>query len=127
VKLEVPLGTITQPPIVGIDAAGYTTGATFEKLSPYPETEERGYPALAGAWVVAVEPVPNDTGIAWPYRAAISAAVNGQVYNRANVLLPTRGGSSMLRVPIPTAVRKAKVVLLRGGVPHGQERAVELE
>jgi zinc D-Ala-D-Ala carboxypeptidase len=127
VKLDVPIGTATQPPIVGIDAVGYATGATFEKLSPYPETEARGYPPLAGAWVVGVEPVPNDTGVAWPYRAAISAAVHSQTYNRANVLLPTRGGISALKVPIPGGVRKAKVVLLRGGVPYGQERAVELE
>jgi D-alanyl-D-alanine carboxypeptidase len=127
VKLDVPVGTITQPPIVGIDAAGYTTGATYEKLSPYPETEARAYPPLANAWVVAVEPVPNDTSVAWPYRAAISAATHGQIYNRANVLLPTRGGQARLRIPIPGGVRRAKVVLLDGGVPRGQERTVELD
>ncbi len=127
VKLDVPVGTITQPPIVGLDAAGYVPGATFENLSPYPDTEPRAYPPLANAWVVAVEPIPNDTGVAWPYRAAIAAAATGQIYNRANVLLPTRGGATMLRVPIPAAVGKAKVTLLRGGVPQGQERAVELE
>lgn len=127
VKLDVPIGTATQPPIVGIDAAGYSTGQTFEKLSPYPETEPRAFAPIAGAWVVAVEPVPNDTGVAWPYRAAIAAAVHGQTYNRANVLLPTRGGQASLKVPIPTGVRKAKVVLLQGGVPHGQERSVDLD
>ncbi len=127
VKLDVPSGTLTQPPIAGIDAAGYTAGATFEKLSPYPDTEARAYPPLVNAWVVAVEPVPNDTGVAWPYRAGIAAAVHGQIYNRANVHLPTRGGATTLRVPIPSTVQKAKVVLLRAGVPHGQERAVELE
>jgi len=127
VRLDVPAGTITQPPIVGLDGAGYTIGATFEKLSPYPETEPRAYPPLTNAWVVAVEPVPNETGVAWPYRAAITATIHGQIYNRANVLLPTRGGPTTLRVPIPSTVRKAKVVLLRNGVPHGQQRAVELE
>ncbi len=127
VKLDVPVGTITQPPIVGLDGAGYAAGATFEKLVPYPDTEPRPYPPLESAWVVAVEPVPNDTGVAWPYRAAISATVHGQIYNRANVLLPTRGGATMLRVPIPSSVQKAKVVLLQGGVPHGQQRAVELD
>jgi zinc D-Ala-D-Ala carboxypeptidase len=126
-KLDVPVGTLTQPPIAGIDAAGYTTGATFEKLSPYPETEPRAYPPLANAWVVAVEPVPNDTGVAWPYRAAIVAAVHGQIYNRANVLLPTRGGQATVRVPIPSSVGKAKVVLLKAGAPHGQERVVDLD
>ncbi|HVJ95181.1 MAG TPA: M15 family metallopeptidase, partial [Labilithrix sp.] len=127
VKLEVPVGTLTQTPVAGLDAAGYASGATFDKLSPYPATEPRAYPPLADAWVVAVEPVPNDTGVAWPYRAAISAAVHGSIYNRANVLLPTRGGQTTLRIPIPATVRKAKVVLMRGGASHGQERAVELE
>ncbi|MBX3261536.1 MAG: M15 family metallopeptidase [Labilithrix sp.] len=127
VKLDVPAGTITQTPIVGLDGAGYTTGATFDALAPYPETEPRAYAPLADAWVVAVEPAPNDTGVAWPYRAGIAPAITGQIYNRANVLLPARGGATTLRVPIPSGVRKAKVVLLRGGVAHGQERAVELD
>ncbi|OJY25864.1 MAG: hypothetical protein BGO98_35285 [Myxococcales bacterium 68-20] len=127
VKLDVPVGTITQPPIAGLEAAGYVAGATFEKLSPYPDTEPRAYPPLADAWVVAVEPVPNDTGVAWPYRAAITAPVHGQIYNRANVLLPTRGGPTTVRIPIPGDIQKAKVVLLRGGVPHGQQRAAELD
>jgi D-alanyl-D-alanine carboxypeptidase len=127
VKLDVPVGTITQPPIVGLDAATYVTGATFEKLSPYPDTDARAYPPLAGAWVVAVEPIPNDTGTAWPYRAAIAAAIQGQIYNRANVLLPTRGGSTIIRVPVPSGVRKAKVALLKSGSPEGGERTIELE
>ncbi len=127
VKLEVPVGTMTQPPIAGIDAATYMAGATFEKLSPYPDTEPRAYPPLAGAWVVAVESIPNDTGVAWPWRAAISAAVHGQTYNRANVLLPTRGGTASLKVPIPNGVRKAKVVLLRGGVAQGAEHTVDFD
>ncbi|HVH45197.1 MAG TPA: M15 family metallopeptidase [Labilithrix sp.] len=127
VKLDVPIGTLTQPPIVGLDAAGYSSGATFEKLAPYADTEPRAYPPLANAWVVAVEPIPNDTGVAWPYRAAITAAANGQIYNRANVLLPTRGGPSMLRVPIPGGVTKARVVLLQGGAARGQERVVTFE
>ena len=126
VKLEVPAGTITQPPIAGLDAAGYVAGATFERLAPYPETEPRAFAPLAGAWVVAVEPVPNDTGVAWPYRAALAAAAVGQIYNRADVILPARTGAITVKVPIPAAAR-AKVVLLKGGVPTGQERAVELE
>lgn len=127
IKLDVPVGTITQTPIVGLDSVGYETGTTFEKLAPYPETEARAYPPLADAWVVAVEPIPNDTGVAWPYRAGISAAINGQIYNRANVLLPTRGGASTLKIPVPVGVTKAKAVLMRGGVPRGQERAVDLD
>lgn len=127
VKIDVPVGTSTQPPVVGIDAATYTTGATFEKLAPYPDTEPRAYPPLAGGWVIGVEPIPNDTGVVWPWRAAIAAAIVGQIYNRANVLLPTRGGAASLKVPIPGGVGKAKVVLLRGGVPQGPERLVDFD
>jgi D-alanyl-D-alanine carboxypeptidase len=127
VKLDVPIGTITQTPIVGVDAVGYATGVTFDKLAPYPETEPRSFPPLAGAWVIGVEPIPNDTGVAWPYRAAIAASIHGQIYNRANLLLPTRGGPTTLKVPIPSGVQKAKVVLMKGGIPYGQERSVEGE
>jgi LAS superfamily LD-carboxypeptidase LdcB len=127
VKVDVPVGTVTQPPVAGIDAAGYVPGATYEQLSPYPETEPRGYAPLPGAWVVAVEPIPNDTHVAWPYRAALAGAIQGQIYNRANVLLPTKGGSTTLKVPIPSTVRKAKVVMLEGGVPRGPERTIDLE
>lgn len=127
VKLEVPAGTITQTPIVGTDAAGYEPGASFERLAPYPGTEPRAFAPLAGAWVVGVEPVPNETGAAWPYRAGISSAAVARVYNRANVLLPTRGGKTVLRVPVPAAVRQARVVLLRGGAPFGEPRVVDLD
>jgi D-alanyl-D-alanine carboxypeptidase len=127
VKLDVPAGTITQPPIVGLEAAGYAAGATYEALSPYPETEPRAYAPLVSAWVVAVEPVPNDTGVAWPWRAAITASIHGQIYNRANVLLPTRGGKTTLRIPLPAGARRVRVVLVEGGVPKGPERAIDLD
>ncbi len=116
VKLDVPVGIATQPPVVGLDAAGYATGSTFEKLSPYPDTEPRAYPPLSGAWVVGVEPIPNDTGVAYPWRAAISLAVNGQIYNRANVLLPALPRLTTVKIPIPSGVSKVKVTLLKDGV-----------
>ena len=126
-EVDVPVGTVTQPPIVGLDAAGYGPGATFESLAPFPETEPRAYAPIAGAWVVGLEPVPNDTKVAWPYRAALTPAVVGQIYNRADVLLPTRGGPTTLRVPLPSSVRKVRVVMLKGGVPEGPERTVDLD
>jgi D-alanyl-D-alanine carboxypeptidase len=126
-ELDVPAGTVTQPPIVGLDAAGYAPGATFEALAPYPDTEPRGYAPIAGAWAVGLEPIPNDTHVAWPYRAALTPAVVGQIYNRADVLLPTRGGATTLRVPLPSSVRKVRVVMLKGGVPDGPERTVDLD
>ena len=112
--------------MVGPDGAGYAPGSTFEKLSPYPETPPRSFPPLAGAWVVAVEPVPNDTGIAWPWRAGIAASIVGQTYDRANVLLPARAGSVTLKIPIPDAPSKVRVVLLEGGVPKGEPLTVDL-
>lgn len=123
VKLEVPEGLLTQPPI----AVAYENGETFEKVTPYPETAPRAFPPIAGAWVVGVEPVPNSTGTAWPWRAAISAPLNGQIYNRANVVLPARAGNVTVRVPIPKAVAKVKVVLMESGQPKGAERVIALE
>lgn len=126
VRVTVPEGAATQPPIVGPDGAGYTSGSTFEKLSPYPETQPRAYAPLPNAWVVGVEPVPNDTGTAWPYRAALSPTVVGQIYDRANVLLPAHPGSIALKIPIPENASKVRVVLLEGGVAKGEPIAVEL-
>jgi zinc D-Ala-D-Ala carboxypeptidase len=127
VKLDVPIGTLTQPPIVAPGGAGYKTGATFEGLAPYPETEPREFPPLADAWVVGVEPVPNDAGVSWPWRAAIAPSAQGQVYNRANVLLPTRGGPMMLKVPLPAGITRIKIALLRGGAPLSQIRSVDFD
>lgn len=127
VELEVPVGTVTQTPIVGHPAAGYAPGATYEKLAPYPETDPRAFPALEGAWVVAVEPIPNDTGTPWPFRASLAAATHGVIFNRANVLFPAHAGPTTIRVLVPGDYTKAKVVLMRGGEARGQERAADLE
>ena len=126
VKLTIPEGVVTQPPIVGPDGAGYAAGATYEKLSPYPETPPRSFAPLPGAWVVAVEPVPNDAGTPWPWRAALSPVLVGQTYNRANVLLPARPGSFIANVPVPEAASKVRVVLLEAGVASGAPLLVEL-
>jgi hypothetical protein len=126
VKLNVPDGAATQPPIVGPDGAGYAPGATFERLAPYPETPPRAFPPIAGAWVVAVEPVPNDTGTAWPWRAAITSSVVGQTYDRANVLLPARPGAVTLKIPIPDGSARVRVVLLEGGIAKGEPLSIEL-
>jgi len=126
VKVTIPEAVATQPPVVGPEGAGYATGSTFEKLSPYPETQPRAFAPIAGAWVVGVEPVPNDTGVAWPWRAALAPSVVGQIYNRANVLLPARPGSVALKVPIPESIARVKVVLIEGGVAKGEPITVEL-
>ena len=126
VKITIPEGVATQPPIVGPDGTGYAAGATFEKLSPYPDVPPRGFTPLAGAWVVGVEPVPNDTGTPWPWRAGLSPSIVGQTYDRANVLLPAHPGSLTLKVPIPDAPSKVRVVVMEAGVPKGEPLIVEL-
>lgn len=127
IRLEVPEGVTTQPPIVGVGAARYEGKATFRALAPYPETAARAYPVLAGAWTIGVEPVPNDTGVAWPYRAAIAQPAHGRIYNRAAVVLPAQRGKATVRVPLPKGVAQAKVVLLEGGEPRGEERTITLD
>jgi hypothetical protein len=123
VKVEVPSRLATQPPI----APSYEKNESFAKVAPYPDTEARAFPALEHAWVVGVEPIPNDTGVAWPWRVALSLPTNAQIYNRANVLLPARAGDYAIRVPVPRGVSKVKVTLLEGGSPRGEARNVDLE
>jgi D-alanyl-D-alanine carboxypeptidase len=126
VALVVPDGIATQPPVVDPEGTGYAPGSTFEKLSPYPDTQPRAFAPLAGTWVVGVEPIPNDTGVAWPWRAGISAPVVGQTYGRADVLLPARAGAVTLKIPIPDAASRVRVVLLQAGVARGEPLTVEL-
>lgn len=126
-RVSVPPLTTTQPPIVGPDLTGYFSGTTFEKLSPYPDTQPRGFTPLAGAWMVGVEPVPNDTGTPWPWRAGLTLTGVGQIYNRANVRLPAHPGALTLKVPIPDGVKKVRVVLLESGQPRGEPLNVDLE
>lgn len=126
VKVAVPEGVLTQTPIVGPDVVGYAAGATFQRLSPYPDTEPRAFPPLANTWVVGVEPIPNATGLAWPWRAALAPSAHGRIYGRANVTLPAHAGSITLKIPVPGGAARVKVVLLEGGAPRGAEQALEL-
>jgi D-alanyl-D-alanine carboxypeptidase len=126
VHVDVPDHVLTQPPIVGPDAAGYAAGATFQKLAPYPETQPRAFAPLERAWVVAAEPVPNDTGVAWPYRAALTPSIVGQVYDRANVLLPAHPGATTIKIPLPPSTSRVRVVLLESGTPQGEPAIVDL-
>lgn len=128
VKMEVPEGLFTQPPIGGFDAfEGYSSTTTFQKLAPYPETEPRAFPPLARAWMVAVEPIPNDTNVAWPWRVGIAVSSHGEIYDRANVLLPARSGAFTLRVSVPSSAKKVKVVLLEGGMPKTEPQTLDME
>jgi hypothetical protein len=126
VSLAVPEGLATQPPIVGPEGAGYALGSTFEKLAPYPGVADRAFAPLAHAWSVGVEPVPNDTGISYPWRAGLSTPLVGQTYDRANVLLPARPGNVTLKIPIPDAPSRVRVVRLEAGVARGEAIIVDL-
>jgi D-alanyl-D-alanine carboxypeptidase len=125
--VDVPAALLTQPPIGGFESfPGYTWSSTFEKLAPYPDTEPRAFPPLERAWMIGVEPVPNEMGVAWPWRVGLAMPIQGQVYDRANVRLPARPGSYTLKMSIPSGAAKIKVVLLEGGEPRGEPRALEL-
>lgn len=127
IELDVPDGVLTQPP-VGFDAfPGYTWTSTFEKIAPYPDTAPRAFPPLARAWRVAVEPIPNETGVAWPWRAGFAVPSQGQIYDRANVLLPARTGSVAMRIVVPSGVAKVKVVLFEGDAPKGDPITLAIE
>lgn len=126
VTLSVPDGTLTQPPILGLGGAGYAPGTTFEKLAPYPKVPARAFPPLEGAWMVGVEPIPNVTGTAYPWRAGLSTKLVGQTYNRANVLLPTRAGNLTLELPLPSSVARVRVTLLQAGTPKSEPLIVDL-
>ncbi len=125
-EIRVSSNVTTQPPIAGRDAAEYRDGATAFALSPYPDTAPRSFPPLDDAWMIGIEPVPNETGVAWPYRAALAAAVHGRLYNRANVRLPAKVGTWKLHVAVPAGVRKARVVMLRSGLPSADPLVVDL-
>ncbi len=127
VKIDVAEHTATQSPIVGPSAASYAAeGATYTSLAPYPDTAPRAFPPLPGAWVVAVEPVPNPTNATWPWRAALTSDVHAQIYDRANVVLPAKPGEVTLRIPVPRETQAVRVVLLEGGAARGAELSAEL-
>lgn len=126
VTLSIPEGIVTQPPIFGAEGFGYATSSSYMQLSPYPETPPRAFPPLTSAWMVAVEPIPNTTGVDWPWRAGLSTARVGQTYNRANLRLPSPPGSLSIKIPVVTNAQRARVTLMEDGIPKGETRILEL-
>jgi hypothetical protein len=100
--------------------------ATFEAFAPYPATLPRAFPPLAGTWSIGIEPVPNTTAIAWPWRAAIAAPEHGTTYNRANVVLPAEAGSVTIAMGVVDTIPRVRVVLLEGGEVRGEPLVVDL-
>ena len=78
--------------VVGEKVPGLTADGV-EKLSPYPETQPRAFTPRANAWVVGIEPIPNDTGTAWPYRAALAPTKRKTAHASWNFSLACRNGS----------------------------------
>jgi D-alanyl-D-alanine carboxypeptidase len=119
VTVHVGPHTPTQTPVTTDDGPSYGADATYESLAPYPESKAHRYPDLPGAWRVAVEPVP-EAPIAWPWRASLAKPELAEVWNRANLVLPARGGDVRVRVRAvpPAGTRKLRITVLRDGVEH---------
>jgi zinc D-Ala-D-Ala carboxypeptidase len=123
VTVRAPAHTPTQTPVTAADGPTYHERDSFAALVPYPETADaqpHDYDDLPRAWRVAVEPVPA-LPLRWPWRASLSEPELAATWNRANVVLPAKVGSTSvkLRVILPTGTRGLRVTLLRDGEPHG--------
>jgi D-alanyl-D-alanine carboxypeptidase len=128
VTVRSPPHTITQTPVTSAEGPAYGPGSTYESLAPHADDPPRAYADLAGAWRVAVEPVPPSilqgragTGTPrWPWRTSLASAEIAGAWNRANVLLPAKPDESSVRVRVPTTpgTSKLHVTLLRDGIEH---------
>jgi hypothetical protein len=125
VGVRVPAHAPTQPPVTGDDGPGYQAGASFDALAPYPGTKAHRYPELKGAWRVGVEVVPASAA-RWPWRASLAKASLAATWNRANLVLPSQSGDSVvrLRIALPAGATKLSVTLLRDGAEHGTREVV---
>jgi D-alanyl-D-alanine carboxypeptidase len=119
VAVRSPAHTVTQTPVTASDGPAYGPAATYESLAPYADGQPRAYPDLAGAWRVAIEPVPP-VGARWPWRASLAAPELAGAWNRANVLLPAKPDDASVRVRVAATpgTSKLRVTLLRDGVEH---------
>jgi D-alanyl-D-alanine carboxypeptidase len=119
VKVHAPAHTPTQTPVTSEIEPTYATGATFRELTPYEGTQPHAYDELAGAWRVAIEPVPAGP-TRWPWRASLARAELEATWNRANVVLPAQPGDATVHVRLGVApgTKALRVTLLRDGVEH---------
>ncbi|MCL2723284.1 MAG: M15 family metallopeptidase [Polyangiaceae bacterium] len=125
VTIDVPEHVLTQPPIFGPGVETYVQDATFETFAPYPATSPRAYAPLAGTWMIGLEPVPNETALAWPWRAGIAAPARSLIYNRANVALPAVTGTVTMTIPVTEITPQIRIVLLEAGIPRGEPVVVD--
>jgi zinc D-Ala-D-Ala carboxypeptidase len=117
VTIEVPQGTLTQPPIFGKLVTPYTETTSYLTLAPFVNTLPRAYAPLPSATRLAIEPVPRDANTThWPYRYALAGQDPAPIYNRANVVLPVRAGTLRMEILIPRGATEIKLGLEHGGV-----------
>ena len=62
-----------------------------------------------------------------PGAVGIAVSSHGEIYDRANVLLPIRSGSYTLRMSVPSSAKKVKIGLLEGGTPKGDAQTLDIE
>ena len=109
VTVEIPEGTLTQPPFVGPQGPGFDEGVTTAAFVPFPAAAPRGYPALPGAWRVGVA-LGDEAEL--PLLAGLLERAVGDTYNRANLLLPAPSGRRTFLVPLPKGATRARVALV---------------
>ncbi len=116
VTLEVPQGTLTQPPIFGKLVTPYSESSSYLTLAPLPNTKPRAFPPLAGATRLAIEPTPRAPNMPpWPYRFALAGQDPAPIYDRANVVLPVRPGTMRIEVQVPRGASEIKLGIEHAG------------
>jgi D-alanyl-D-alanine carboxypeptidase len=124
-----PAHTPTQPPIFGLDVAGYDAVATFASLAANTGVAPRAYPDLPGAWRLAVAPgdatrarpaTPSHSAGEWPWRVSLASPDLATTWNRANLVLPAKAGDARVRFRVvpPAGTHALSIALLREGVAH---------
>jgi len=118
VALNIPEGTLTQPPVF----AGHVLPITEDySLTPFAGTMPRSYPTLPHACQLAIGPAwsasEHSKGVRnrFPWRVALTNVAEAEVYTRANVLLPAATGTVRLRIPISLSKPSLTVAIMCGG------------
>lgn len=117
VRLKVPAGTPTQPPVVTRHAPAFSEKQTFESWTPYSRTEPHAYPDLKRAYRI---------GLRWstlegiPIRASLAEPELSRSHNRVNGLLPGAPGERAVEIPVrfERGAPTHAVLLYEGGVAH---------
>jgi hypothetical protein len=118
ISVAVPAHALTQTPVADDDGLSYPEGTTYLSLVPYEHGLTHHYEDLPGAWRIAIEAGAGP--LRWPWRASLAQPGLGATWNRANVVLPGKAGSGVVRMAIPRSAsgRRVQVTLLRDGVEH---------